>query len=348
MNIDITELEFYNIITDVKIDTPDGYQEVGDFVKKENKHCYRLLFSNSDIIECSEDHLFQKDDGNWISTKDITIGDTFSSKEGIVEVWDKEYKGIENVFDLEVLHDNHRYYSNSIVSHNTGKNYLTLSAACKLMDKYPDKYNKIVYMRKTIASEDKQGELGFLPGSLNEKMAGYNMPVIDTIEKFVIKQHLKDNKKSSLEDLIVDDTMIQQFIKRYNIQFEYMGHMRGRTLNNCILLWDECLHEDEILYTKEGIKTIQEISEILQKDETIEVLSYNFEKDINEYKEVSNIRINDIDETKEEMFEIELEDGNTIKVTGNHQLYINGEYKKIIDVLDSEEELYLYVSEQTI
>lgn len=116
-NIDITTLWEHNFEL---INTPDGYQEIKTLVKKQNKLCFALLFDNGDIIECSDTHLIETDNG-WVYSKDLTYGMKCISKHGYAKFLHKKEIGYNDVYDLEVNHDNHRYWSESISSHNTGK-----------------------------------------------------------------------------------------------------------------------------------------------------------------------------------------------------------------------------------
>lgn len=120
-NIDITEL-WSNKFN--KIDTPDGVQTVVRTVQKPQKRCYALLFSNGDIIECSEDHRIECKYG-WVAAKDLTPNMDVISRVEYVNLIDKLDIGIRDVYDLEVDHYNHRYWSENISSHNTGKSSLS-------------------------------------------------------------------------------------------------------------------------------------------------------------------------------------------------------------------------------
>jgi len=117
-NIDITELWNHNFNS---INSPDGFQPISNVIKKPNKKCYAVLFSNGNIVECSEDHLFQDANNNWIKTKDLVINTIIKTKYNNTVVIDKRYIGTHNTYDLTVDHPEHRYYSDNIVSHNTGK-----------------------------------------------------------------------------------------------------------------------------------------------------------------------------------------------------------------------------------
>jgi PhoH-like ATPase len=117
-----------------------------------------------------------------------------------------------------------------------GKNIIATSAACALKDMKNSPYEKIVYIRKTVTSTDnKQEELGFLPGSLEDKLSVYMKPMFNTIEK-LIKRKYKEFKPKTKEEM---DEKVKEFIQDYNIQFEYEGFLRGATIDNAIVILDE-------------------------------------------------------------------------------------------------------------
>ena len=129
------------------IDTPDGWQNIGSLVQKQNKECYNLVLENGIELGCSIDHyVWSTNDINdpnsfvWKKAEDIDVQtDSILTKNrqgawnaGWKKVVAKEHIGIKDTFDLEVKSVTHRYYSNGIVSHNTGK-----SASCDaLADAY--------------------------------------------------------------------------------------------------------------------------------------------------------------------------------------------------------------------
>jgi PhoH-like ATPase len=131
-------------------------------------------------------------------------------------------------------------------SAGSGKTLLALVSAMKLKDQ--GKIDKIIYIRKTIISGDVQDELGFLPGELDEKMAGYVYPLKDNLE-IIIKSKNKKKKQWSNEE-IMDE--IKKIEEQYNIEYLYAGHLRGRTLSEkTIVIWDEAQND-----TKTGLKTL--------------------------------------------------------------------------------------------
>lgn len=131
---ELTIKEFFELSENEKgeylIDTPDGWQKIGFLVKKNNKECYNLVTEDGIDLGCSNDHLVFTNSG-WKKSEDIDVqNDLIETKNGFKEIVAKEYIGVEDTYDLEVLSDSHKYYSNGIVSHNTGKSLL-----CKILCK---------------------------------------------------------------------------------------------------------------------------------------------------------------------------------------------------------------------
>lgn len=112
-----------------------------------------------------------------------------------------------------------------------GKNIVALSSAMRLID--TKEYNKIYYIRRTIVSGDTEDELGFLPGDLSEKMAGYNYPLEDSLTK-IAKLKKRNAKKEDIDEIV------NTYKEKYDIEYLYAGHLRGSTLeDNSILIIDE-------------------------------------------------------------------------------------------------------------
>lgn len=113
----------------------------------------------------------------------------------------------------------------------TGKTLIAALAAIHLRDKNPSQYDKILYIRKTIISGDKQDEIGFLPGSQMKKIAGYLYPFKDNLE-FIIKS--KSRKKSWTSEEI--EKAVEELENKYEIDYIYTGHLRGRSISGVIIL----------------------------------------------------------------------------------------------------------------
>jgi len=109
------------------ISTPDGYQPIGDFYKKQPRKIYKLVLENDFTCESSQDHLYETLSG-WKKAEDLTVKDSVLTKDGFYAVRTCTSNRSEEVYDWEVLHENHRYWAgDGISSHNTGKTFLTLN-----------------------------------------------------------------------------------------------------------------------------------------------------------------------------------------------------------------------------
>jgi hypothetical protein len=127
--------DFFDLCDDegrYQIETPDGWKDIGFVIKKQQKMCYELILDGVSI-SCSSDHYLMTSNG-WKSAEDVNVkNDDIQTRDGLVRVLDKKFLGSRDTIDLEVLSDSHSYYSNGIVSHNTGK-----SLTCRVL---PTIYN---------------------------------------------------------------------------------------------------------------------------------------------------------------------------------------------------------------
>lgn len=101
----------------------------------------------------------------------------------------------------------------------TGKTLLAVGMALRLLKEQPDKYSRIIMVRPavTVKGED----LGFLPGDIEDKMKPFMMPMIDSLKYFMLNSDIM-----TMMDIGV-------------IEISPISHMRGRTFNNCIIIFDE-------------------------------------------------------------------------------------------------------------
>lgn len=98
----------------------------------------------------------------------------------------------------------------------SGKTLLAVQIALDLY--FKREINKIVITRPTVSNEDN----GFLPGSLEEKMEPWLVPI-------------RSNMKKVYDKWIV----LEKMEKEENIELVSLTHFRGRTFDNCICIVDE-------------------------------------------------------------------------------------------------------------
>jgi phosphate starvation-inducible PhoH-like protein len=116
----------------------------------------------------------------------------------------------------------------------TGKTYLAVALAVRALKNH--EVRKIVLSRPAVEAGEK---LGFLPGDMKEKIDPYLQPLYDALEDMLPSVKLKE--------LLDSDT----------IQIAPLAFMRGRTLNDSIIVLDEAqnttTHQIKMFLTRLGI-----------------------------------------------------------------------------------------------
>ena len=111
---------------EVEVTSPDGWVGVNYFIEKGTFEEYVLFTENGYSVSCNKGHLFKSSLG-WYSAENIlsmqeSTGHamSFNTEAG----WSKGYIAktgkIVPIVDINVDHEEHRYFTNGIESHNTG------------------------------------------------------------------------------------------------------------------------------------------------------------------------------------------------------------------------------------
>lgn len=172
------------------ISTPDGYQPIGNFYKKSLRKIFKLELANGFTCESSQDHLYETLDG-WKKAEALTSKDSVLTKEGFYSVKKCASQKEEEVYDWEVLHENHRYWAgDGISSHNTGKTFLALNICreAQLMD-----YNIIYCDSEAAVDQDVIKNFGVDPEKFRYQ------PVSTPLEVRQFVAHLCDQLKKAKE-----------------------------------------------------------------------------------------------------------------------------------------------------
>lgn len=141
-------------------------------------------------------------------------------------------KNIEQKFALDALLDDNIKLVSLIGTAGTGKTLLATAAALhKVLDQY--KYDGVVIARPTTSMGN---DLGYLPGTMEEKLFPWMQPFFDNIDFL-----MGDGKKNITQELL--DQRI--------INFESLSHIRGRSFNKKYIIIDEAQN-----LNKHELKTI--------------------------------------------------------------------------------------------
>ena len=98
----------------------------------------------------------------------------------------------------------------------TGKTLIAVQVAIKMFKE--KQVNKIVVTRPVVSVDE---DLGFLPGTLEEKMAPWTIPIFDVFKLYFTTQDIRN--------------MLYEGI----IEISPLAFMRGRTFHNCYIVADE-------------------------------------------------------------------------------------------------------------
>lgn len=116
----------------------------------------------------------------------------------------------------------------------TGKTLLAVQVAVKLFQQ--SIVDRIVVTRPAVSVDE---DLGFLPGTLEQKMAPWTMPIFD-----VFKEHYSQHQ-------------IRGMINENVIEIAPLAYMRGRTFKNAFIIADEMQNatagQMKMLLTRLGI-----------------------------------------------------------------------------------------------
>ena len=116
----------------------------------------------------------------------------------------------------------------------TGKTFLALAAAMQMV--FDDKlYEKVIITRETVAMGE---EIGFLPGTEEDKMAPWMGAFVDNIEQLVDINGTDTSPGGSGMNKAQRRQATLEFLQQ-RVQMRSLGLMRGRSFSNAILIIDE-------------------------------------------------------------------------------------------------------------
>lgn len=198
----------------------------------------RILGDYFELVR--EGHIFNNGDLN--SFMRVCTADPNVSLRRLVE------SGKSRSFGKKVLAPktvNQRRYVDAIEHHDltfgigpagTGKTYLAVAMA--VADLLNKRVGRIVLTRPAVEAGE---HLGFLPGTLQQKIDPYLRPLYD-----------------ALFDMI-DSEKVEKLIERNVIEIAPLAFMRGRTLNDCFIILDEAqnttIEQMKMILTRQGFNS---------------------------------------------------------------------------------------------
>jgi phosphate starvation-inducible protein PhoH and related proteins len=177
------------------------------------------IFSDYDQLQRSG---FSFQNGNLNSMLRVLVADPKATLHGLAEAGRQRSFGRRTVQPKGV---NQRRYLEAIEQHDmvfgigpagTGKTYLAVAMAISAL--LAKRVNRIILARPAVEAGER---LGFLPGSLQEKIDPYLRPLYD-----------------ALYDML-EPEKVDRYLEKNVIEIAPIAFMRGRTLNDSFVILDE-------------------------------------------------------------------------------------------------------------
>jgi len=202
-----------NINIDLRSDSVEIEGSPRDIARAEQ------VFSDYEQLQRSG-HVFNNGDLN--SMLRVLVADPKTTLRGLAEAGRQRAFGRRTVQPKSL---NQRRYLDAIESHDmvfgvgpagTGKTYLAVAMAISAL--IAKRVNRIILARPAVEAGER---LGFLPGTLQEKIDPYLRPLYD-----------------ALYDML-DPEKVDRYLEKNVIEIAPIAFMRGRTLNDSFVILDE-------------------------------------------------------------------------------------------------------------
>jgi len=218
-------------IDEWQIETDNGWSDIKSIGKTIEYDEWVLITQTSELI-CADTHIVFDENMNEVFVKDLVSGDKIQTKNG-VEVVCKCYKDIHdkksNMFDFQLNDENHRFWTNDILSHNsmwlynTAKNAADSGANVLVVSVELSKrkvMKRLGAMRLKIDA-DQYDELSKDPNFIKSKISQLknttNLGLFNNgkIGKIWVKKF--NTGQCTIDDL---DNLINKYIEVRNVKFD--------------------------------------------------------------------------------------------------------------------------------
>lgn len=208
------------------------YKISGPLVANWHPNQYLYIEDNSDF------EVIVRAIDNGIATLELAK----NYREGHLSVWGINAKNREQNFAFNVLMDPEIDFVTLLGTAGTGKTLLALAAG--LEQTMEEKtYTEVIMTRETVAVGE---DIGFLPGTEEEKMAPWMGALVDNLELLAHQGQENSEEVSSAWEKDTTNNIIREKVKIRSLNF-----MRGRTFLNRYLIIDEAQN-----LTPKQIKTL--------------------------------------------------------------------------------------------
>lgn len=159
------------------------------------------------------------------------------------DVWGISARNKEQIFALDLLLDESVQLVTLVGKAGTGKTLLAIAAGLQLVAD-ERKYQRLLVSRPIFPLGR---DLGYLPGTVEEKLNPWMQPIFDNVEYLMSRSHFsRQHNKRSYQELIDLDLL----------QIEPLTYIRGRSIASQFLIIDEAQnltpHEVKTIVTRAG------------------------------------------------------------------------------------------------
>ena len=153
------------------------------------------------------------------------------------ESWGISPKNKEQNFAMDLLYDSDIPVVSLIGKAGSGKTLCAIAAGLEQVIGQDPKYNRLIVSRPVMPMGK---DIGYLPGTMEEKMSVWLAPVQDNL-RFLFGN---------------DDLMLESYMEKRIIEVEALTYIRGRSIQNAFIIIDECQnltrHEVKTILTRVG------------------------------------------------------------------------------------------------
>ncbi len=213
------------------VEQVESFQEDGKTYHKVDRALLPDTYPNEYIYDDSRDFAARtvRTEGDKVTLLDLGYEHLMQQS-----CWGIQPVNIQQAFAMQSLLDPNIDLSILLGAAGSGKTLIALACALEMVIE-ERRYNKIIVTRSTPPVAE---DIGFLPGTEEEKMTPWLSSINDNLEAM----HEHDERPQS---------SVKYAIEKANIQFKSLNFIRGRSIQNAIVLIDESQN-----LTPQQLKTI--------------------------------------------------------------------------------------------
>lgn len=185
----------------------------------------------------------------------------------------------EQTFSLDLLLDPNVKFVTLVGQSGTGKTLLALAAALSQLKSMPKgkteslgKYDKLI-VTKPIQAVGK--DIGFLPGTLEEKMEPWVAPIRDNLNFLMGSKPQQNGRRKAFG---TNETYLSMLQEQGIVEIEAITFIRGRSIPNAFIIIDEAqnlsMHELKTIVTRVGDGTKIVLTGDIEQIDNVHVDAY--------------------------------------------------------------------------